>query len=141
MISGGLGGVNAGIQGIREKRPIPRAWLFPSEDGTLPGAPGRPFNPVWSADGKRLVYGLASGWRYGIGIVRADGFGPELLLESADPLVVHDWSADGTMLLLTMDRRSGARRDILLFRFADRALVRVTADARVNESPGFWPTR
>ena len=45
------------------------------------------------------------------------------------------------MLLLTMDRRFGARRDILLFRFADRALVRVTADARVNESPSFWPTR
>ena len=112
-------------------------WIV-NADGTQEtpltgGNPWGPFGPVWSPDG-RIAFSDSDGYRTTsrIKVMKADGSAVTTLLESADPLTAHDWSADGRFLLFTK------RGDVFMLRIADGSVVRLTADG-VSTDPAFWP--
>jgi Tol biopolymer transport system component len=73
--------------------------------------------------------------------MNADGSGVATLLESDDWLNLHDWSADGELLLFTKNVRSSTpgRQDIYLLRLRDGTVIRLTAAAGMHWTPAFWP--
>jgi Tol biopolymer transport system component len=57
-------------------------------------------NPIWSADGTRIVFGARNAGKWGIYQKRADGSGDEeLLLESDLQMLPMSWSADGRPII------------------------------------------
>lgn len=102
--------------------------------------------PVWSPDGTRIVFFDAVGTYPALTnrmrVVNTDGSAEASLLEdSAAQIIPYDWSADGRMLLFVKRLPTGTppRTDIFLYRLADGAVIRLTADGAVNETPTFWP--
>ena len=60
----------------------------------------RDFAPVWSPDGKRIVYSRENKTAWDLYVKDAAGTGePQLLLESAENKVATDWSKDGSTLI------------------------------------------
>jgi serine/threonine-protein kinase len=78
-------------------------WIADLVRGTLNRltSEGTNYQPVWTPDGKRVAFNSGGRQARGIYWAAADGSGKaELLLESADPIVVPDaWSPDGKTLL------------------------------------------
>jgi Tol biopolymer transport system component len=77
-------------------------WLLDLTRGALvrvtPGK-GRDGSPVWSPDGKRLVYLSARGGPFALYIRDVRSGGEELLLRTNESLVPFDWSNDGSLLV------------------------------------------
>jgi Tol biopolymer transport system component len=60
----------------------------------------RDFAPVWSPDGKRIVYSRENKTAWDLYVKDAAGTGePQLLLESAENKFVTDWSKDGSHVI------------------------------------------
>ena len=94
---------------------------------------GAGYFPAWAPDGKRFASVLGSARGSEVFVSRDDGTAPDLVLESQEiDFDVTDWSADGTMLLLS------GWQDIYLLDLTDRTLFRLTAGG-LNASPVFWP--
>ena len=72
------------------------------------------YNPVWSPGGKRIAYSTEAEGTEGIYLQEADGSrAAELLLSDPDRnFRATSWSADGRLLVLQDQERSGARTDI-----------------------------
>jgi len=113
-------------------------WTM-SADGTdialvREGGPWGPSQPVWSSDGARIAFqrGHASGGSL-IATMNSDGTSVTTVLESDAWLGLNDWSADGSLMLVTTEV------DIYLLRVADGAMTRLTANEGHSRTPAFWP--
>ena len=81
-------------------------WIYEFERGTFLRLTitGNNINPVWSPDGKRLVYSSVRDGRYRIFSKLADGSGDEEQLTTAPPgsdQVPESWSPDGKALTIS----------------------------------------
>jgi len=63
-------------------------------------------NPVWSPDGSRIAFSSDRRGNRDLYWKAASGAGAdELLLESAEPKALEDWSADGKLLLFNLNNK------------------------------------
>ena len=70
---------------------------------------GSAFLPIWTPDGRNIVFGMGSGTRYQILIRPADGSAPERkLLESNALVAPTSFTPDGGLLIYSTEEASGA---------------------------------
>ncbi len=93
-------------------------------------------NPVWSPDGKRIVYSTEAGGSLGIYVQEADGSraAQMLLSEPQRAFIATDWSADGRILLLQSNAKREGRTDLWLYDFAARAPRELLSDPAASLS-------
>lgn len=106
-----------------------RAYLVETETGTMrqavPSDPGSQSDPVWSPDGKQLLYGVStSSARESVYLRLADlGSGKVSKFEGSEGLFSPRWSPDGTMVAAL---RWGGSHNLMLYRFQDRRWVQLS---------------
>jgi len=93
-------------------------WTLDVERGTttrLTFDGGADF-PLWTPDGKRIVYSATVGGKAGLYTVLADGSGkPQLLLATDSPATPSSFTSDGRTLIF--DQTAGGRRQINVVEF------------------------
>src|SRR5581483_9701075 len=81
---------------------------------------------------------LADGRKqYRLEIADADGYNPQVLLESPQPILSPAWSPDGTRLAMT--RSAEGNPEIYVLSLADRRFQRVTNDPSIDTEPAWSP--
>jgi eukaryotic-like serine/threonine-protein kinase len=98
---------------------------------------GSELYPVWSADGKKIVYVSATGKEYRVYEIPADRSGPPKLLIQGAKMIPNDWSPDGKYLIY-MDFEKGLPY-LAMYSAADGSRRQLLAGAEGQFSPdGQW---
>lgn len=121
-------------------------WIVNSDGtGAAPvrtGGPWGPVKPVWSPDGTRIAFVEGEGAYPSliprIRVVDVDGSSVTTLWkgDAGEDVALDDWSSDGELMLFT---EVGHGHDVYLLRYADGAVVRLTADGHSSDA-SFWPS-
>ena len=98
-----------------------RLWIYDVARGTrtaLTTGGGDDRNPLWTTDGKRIVFGSNRDGRWGVFVMNADGTGAIERLttyEKASEVWPDAWGPNGTLLVATNQTGSGADIDVVSF--------------------------
>ena len=105
-------------------------WIYDLARGTqtrLTFSVGFDSSPVWSPDGKSLIYASTAGSVANLFRIAADGSGqPERLTESDLPQVPADWSPDGKILLFYQG--PGANSDLMILHLGENTETTGSSD-------------
>ena len=97
--------------------------------------------PVWTPDGKRVIYMVLSGTSYKLISRAADGSGAEdMLLSSNDTLYPTSCSPNGQFLVFNRRKGSGPRDLWVLELSGNTRRVRSSKAPSISFTPGFRPT-
>jgi Tol biopolymer transport system component len=122
-------------------------WLLNSDGGKsqrLTSDPADEFAPVWSADGRRLLFSAAAGGQVNLLLKDVSALGDSTPL-AADRLglgrYAADWSPDGRHVLYIAGGRAIERSDLWTTPVAGSGMARALLDSRFVETHGrFSPT-
>jgi Tol biopolymer transport system component len=118
-------------------------WLFELTRNAAPTRltlhPAYDLVPVWSSDGKRIVFASNRKGPLDLYQIPANATGPEeLLLQSAERKLPTDWSSDGEFILYE-NQDPKTKRDLSILRLSDRKTTPFLQTA-FNEAEGrFFP--
>ena len=114
-------------------------WVYDLERGTrtrVTTEPGREQDPIWTTDGKRLIYGTSGT----ISARSADGSGEaEILASGKLPQEAHSWSPDGRALAYYVHAEPESRDIWILPMEGDRTPVPYLTTPFNERSPSFSP--
>ena len=89
----------------------------------------------------RIAYVTASGsggsMRYALMVADSDGYNPQTIVRSAEPLLSPNWSPDGKKLAYVSFERGNS--SIYLQDIASGARELVSSFRGINGAPSFWP--
>jgi Tol biopolymer transport system component len=105
----------------------------------LPGDDFKADVPLWSPDGRFIVY-AAENSASGLYVVDAEGnVPPRLLLRSEGQPFPHSWSSDGKTIAISMQKAAGRERDIWMLDAATGKATPFVQTPSYETSPTFSP--
>jgi len=111
-------------------------WILELARGTLTPLTLEHDNrdPMWTRDSKRVMYASFRNGRYGLYWKPADGSGPEELLTSSEyPVFPGNWSPDGRVLAININRPE-TQDDLLLLSLHGERKPRPFVNTKFNEA-------
>lgn len=125
------------LAGMSDQQDI---WIFDRGQGTLTRftVEGENDRPVWTTDGRRIVYSTR-GASSGIAWKRADGSdSPEIIYRTKNATEPGEWLPDGQRLVL-VEQRAGSREDIGILSLGDSVPTWIVATPFRERHPSVSP--
>ena len=97
------------------------------------------YEPNWSPDGKLIAYTTATGFSYGLYLIRATGGKPVRLAPAGWVSGFGHWSPDGKRLAFTAISEAGSRQNIFVTTLDRRTITQLTRNMADNLGPFFRP--